>query len=257
VVVSSVTPFRPSASTDHRFGSSANDLVRVSTMTCHSSGSSSVAGGTAPAFSNSAPLCTSNVASPPSSSNMFGPSPSGHTSACWVHHQYSSSDSPFQANTGTPRGSSTVPFGPTAIAAAAWSCVEKMLHDAHRTLAPNATRVSINTAVWIVMCNDPVTRAPASGCASANSARRDIRPGISCSASAISLRPQPANDRSATLNSPSVKSPSDEVDIHQPLVETSRTSSPFPPERGQLKSRLIDPAHATTKWRLPALGNVA
>ena len=28
-------------------------------------------------------------------------------------------DSPFQANTGTPRGSSTVPFGPTATAAAA------------------------------------------------------------------------------------------------------------------------------------------
>jgi hypothetical protein len=30
-----------------------------------------------PAFSNSAPLCTSSVASPPSSRIMFGPEPSG------------------------------------------------------------------------------------------------------------------------------------------------------------------------------------
>ena len=29
-----------------------------------------------------------------------------------MHHQYSSSVSPFQANTGTPLGSSTVPVGP-------------------------------------------------------------------------------------------------------------------------------------------------
>jgi adenosylhomocysteinase len=33
---------------------------------------------------------------------MFGPSPSGHVRACSVHHQYSSSVSPFQAKTGTP-----------------------------------------------------------------------------------------------------------------------------------------------------------
>ena len=33
-------------------------------------------------------------------------------SICSVHHQYSSSVSPFQANTGTPWGSSGVPFGP-------------------------------------------------------------------------------------------------------------------------------------------------
>ena len=49
---------------------------------------------------------------------MFGPSPSGHVSACSVHHQYSSSVSPFQAKTGMPA---------SAIAAAAWSWVEKML----------------------------------------------------------------------------------------------------------------------------------
>ncbi len=46
---------------------------------------------------------------------------------CSVHHQYSSSVSPFQANTGTPDGACGVPSGPTTIAAAAWSWVEKML----------------------------------------------------------------------------------------------------------------------------------
>ena len=34
---------------------------------------------------------------------------SGHMRICWVHHQYSSSVSPFQAKTGTPAGASTVP----------------------------------------------------------------------------------------------------------------------------------------------------
>jgi hypothetical protein len=137
---------------------------------------------------------------------MFGPPPaspapfSAQVSAWSVHHQYSSSVSPFQANTGMPCGSSGVPSGPTATAAAAWSWVEKMLQLAHRTWAPSATSVSISTAVWMVMCNDPVIRAPRSGCASAYSARTAIRPGISCSASRISLRPKSASDRSATLN---------------------------------------------------------
>ena len=58
-----------------------------------------------PAFSNSAPLCTTSVASPPSSTISVGPLPSGHSSACSVHHQYSSSVSPFHANTGVPFGS--------------------------------------------------------------------------------------------------------------------------------------------------------
>ena len=148
--------------------------------------------------SNSVPLWTSSVASPPSSRIMFGP-PSGQVSACSVHHQYSSSVSPFQAKTGMPCGASGVPSGPTATAAAAWSCVEKMLHEAQRTSAPSATSVSIRTAVWIVMCSEPVMRAPLSGCDAANSSRVDIRPGISCSASWISLRPKSASDRSATL----------------------------------------------------------
>src|SRR3712207_6906384 len=58
----------------------------------------------------------------------------------WVHHQYSGSVSPFQANTGTPAGCSGVP-SPTTIAAAAWSWVEKMLQLTQRTSAPRAVRV--------------------------------------------------------------------------------------------------------------------
>ena len=124
--------------------------------------------------------------------------------ACSVHHQYSSSVSPFQANTGMPRGSSGVPSGPTATAAAAWSWVEKMLQLHQRTSAPSAVSVSISTAVWIVMCSEPMIRAPFSGCSAANSRRIAIRPGISCSASVISLRPKSASERSATLKSVSV-----------------------------------------------------
>ena len=36
---------------------------------------------------------------------------------------------------------------PSAMAAAAWSCVEKTLQDAHLTVAPSSTSVSIKTAV--------------------------------------------------------------------------------------------------------------
>src|SRR5215204_1523949 len=74
-----------------------------------------------------------------------------------------------------------------------------MLHDTQRTSAPRSTSVSMSTAVWMVMCSDPMTRAPASGCLPRYSARIDMRPGISCSASWISLRPHSASERSATL----------------------------------------------------------
>ena len=85
----------------------------------------------------------------------------GQRRACSVHHQYSSSVSPFHAKTrARPRGSSGVPSGPTATAAAAWSWVEKMLQEHQRTSAPSAVSVSISTAVWIVMCSEPVMRAP-------------------------------------------------------------------------------------------------
>src|SRR5215469_8732377 len=128
VVVSSVTPLMAAAIAVHLPGVSLSAWLRASMMTRHSSGSSSLAAGTEPAASNSAPLCTSRVASPPSSSSMFGPVSPSQVRACWVHHQYSSSVSPFQANTGVPLGSSIVPSGPTTTAAAVWSWVEKMLH---------------------------------------------------------------------------------------------------------------------------------
>ena len=79
-----------------------------------------------------------------------------------MQSQYSSSVSPFQAKTGTPAGSSTVP-APTTTAAAASSWVEKMLQEAQRTSAPSAVRVSMSTAVCTVMCREPAMRAPFSG----------------------------------------------------------------------------------------------
>jgi hypothetical protein len=50
------------------------------------------------------------------------------------------------------------------LGAAAWSCVEKILQEAQRTSAPNIVRVSIRTAVCIVMCRLPVILAPRKGC---------------------------------------------------------------------------------------------
>ena len=134
------------------------------------------------------------MTSPPSSTTSSGPVrvPSARVKvrASSVQSQYSSSVSPFQANTGVPLA---------AIAAAAWSCVEKMLHDAQRTSAPMSFSVSISTAVWMVMCSEPVTRTPFSGLVAACLRRIDIRPGISCSAMSSSLRPQSAREMSATL----------------------------------------------------------
>src|ERR1700733_547452 len=199
VVVSSVTPLISATALVHLPGASARELRSRSRMTSHSSLSPSAGDGTAPAASYSAPLCTNMVASPPSSRIMLGDCPSGQVSACSVHHQYSSRVSPFQAKTGMPFGSSGVPSGPTAMAAAAWSWVEKMLQLAQRTCAPRAVRVSMRTAVWIVMCSEPVIRAPRSGWDAAYSARVAIRPGISCSASWISFRPKAARLMSATL----------------------------------------------------------
>ena len=68
------------------------------------------------------------------------------------------------------------------------------------TSAPSATSVSISTAVSIVMCRQPATRAPLSGCALPYSARSAIRPGISFSAMRIFLRPSSARLMSLILN---------------------------------------------------------
>src|ERR1700727_2573266 len=122
VVVSSVTPLIWAAIRVNRCGSSC--IERVSSVnTTRSSSESAVDGsGTSPAASYSAPLWTRRVASPPSSRIMLGPSrpsPTPQLNAWSAHHQYSSSVSPFHANTGTPCGSSAVPSGPTTTAAAA------------------------------------------------------------------------------------------------------------------------------------------
>ena len=202
VVVSSVTPRIALAIRVHFVGSARSERCSRPRTIASSGFDADVGSGTSPSRSYCTPLCSSSVASPPSSRIMFGPSspdaPAGHVIICSVHHQYSSSVSPFQANTGTPWGSSAVPSGPTTTAAAAWSWVEKMLQLAQRTSAPRAVSVSMSTAVWTVMCSDPEMRAPASGLASPNSRRSAISPGISCSARSISLRPNGASDRSAT-----------------------------------------------------------
>ncbi len=174
---------------------------------------------------------------------MFGPSPSGHSSARSVHHQYSSSVSPFHANTGTPAGLSGVPPGPTTTAAAAWSWVEKMLQLAQRTRAPSATSVSMSTAVCTVMCSDPEIRAPRSGCWSAYSRRVAMRPGISCSASSISLRPNSARDRSATLKS--VSASSMPVSVCTAVVVM----------RSPAGSRWLAPRRRTRRARSPGAGS--
>merc|ERR1719264_421263 len=106
--------------------------------------------------SNSLPLWINKVASPPSSTNWSQPSAPGTVIICSVHHQYSGSVSPFQAK--------TVEVPALAMAAAAWSCVLKMLHDAQRTFAPKAANVSISTPVWMVMCNEPLIFRPLKGC---------------------------------------------------------------------------------------------
>ena len=58
------------------------------------------------------------------------------------------------------------------------------------------------------MCKEPMILAPLSGCSPAYSSRSAIKPGISCSASSISLRPNATvgADKSATLYGKSLKS---------------------------------------------------
>jgi hypothetical protein len=103
------------------------------------------------------------------------------------------------------------------MAAAAWSCVEKMLQEVQVSSAPRALRVSMRTAVWmaargqhvfhstyntkgsVLMCRHPAMRAPFNGWSAAYFSRVIIRPGISFSASSISRRPKAARLMSATF----------------------------------------------------------
>ena len=104
------------------------------------------------------------------------------------YQRYSSSVSPFQAKTGIPLA---------AIAAAAWSCVEKMLHDDQVISAPNSIRVSIKTAVWIVIWRQPAILAPLRGFEGPYFLRKCINPGISFSANVSSFLPNSARLMSA------------------------------------------------------------
>merc|ERR1719453_1175929 len=49
------------------------------------------------------------------------------------------------------------------MAAAAWSWVEKMLHEHQRMSPPSFLSVSMSTAVWMVMWREPAMRAPLMG----------------------------------------------------------------------------------------------
>lgn len=112
----------------------------------------------------------SKVASPPSSTINSGPFPSSQVKQSRVKFQYYSIVYPFQAK--------TVPVFDAAIAAAAWSWVEKILQLHHLTLAPRVLRVSIKTAVWMVMWSDPEILAPLNGFLAPNYSLSCISPGI-------------------------------------------------------------------------------
>src|SRR5690606_37220086 len=127
-----------------RWGSWAMVVASVLRISLNSSLSVVSGDGTRPVFSNSTPLWISRVASPPSSTIWVGPEPRPKAGIRSVHHQYSSSDSPFHANTGTPAGAlAEPPFSgrPTAMAAAAWSWVLKILQEHQRTSAPRRSSV--------------------------------------------------------------------------------------------------------------------
>jgi hypothetical protein len=119
VVVSSETPRQSLATSCQRVGYSAWTFLSRSLMTSSSWNRRGV--NPVVAVLELKPLWMSRVTSPPSSTTSCGPRrplPPGKLRAWLVHHQYSSRVSPFQAKTGTPAA---------AMAAAAWSWVEKML----------------------------------------------------------------------------------------------------------------------------------
>merc|ERR1719215_1361957 len=147
VVVSSETPLHFLAMREYFVLSTWMESFSNCKMHLNSALSVLAGSGSEPSFANfsssSLPLWMSKVASPPSSTSWSHPSSPGTVIICSVHHQYSASVSPFQAY--------TVEVPALAMAAAAWSCVLKMLQEHHLTFAPKAAKVSISTPVWIVM----------------------------------------------------------------------------------------------------------
>merc|ERR1719182_1076363 len=128
VVVSSLTPLHCAAILVYFVASIGMESLRVWRMHFISGFVVLAGSGSEPSLANfasaSLPLWISSVASPPSSTNRSQPSAPGTVIICSVHHQYSSSVSPFHAK--------TVAVPDFAMAAAAWSCVLKMLQEHHR-----------------------------------------------------------------------------------------------------------------------------
>merc|ERR1719276_352751 len=197
VVVSSLTPLHLAAMRVYLVLSAGMESFRSCKMRLYSGLSVLLGSGRLPSLayfsSNSLPLWIKRVASPPSSTSWSQPSLPGTVIICSVHHQYSGKVSPFHAK--------TVEVPALAMAAAAWSCVLKMLQEHHRTLAPKAAKVSIRTPVWMVMWSEPLMLRPLNGCEGPYSLRAAMRPGISCSAKVSSFRPNSARPMSFTLES--------------------------------------------------------
>ena len=80
-----------------------------------------------------------------------------------------------------------------------WHENKKRTQEDQVTSAPRAVRVSIKTAVWMVMCKHPAIRAPLRGLEAECFCLMYIRPGISCSAISISLRPKAAREMSVEI----------------------------------------------------------
>ena len=57
----------------------------------------------------------------------------------------------------------------------------------------------MSTAVWMVMCSEPMIFTPSSGFSGPYFSRVTIKPGISFSAMPISLRPKSANSMFRTV----------------------------------------------------------
>lgn len=68
------------------------------------------------------------------------------------------------------------------------------------TSAPSSIRVSMRTAVWMVICKQPAILDPFKGFDCPYCFLRLMSPGISFSASSISLRPHSAREMSAVKN---------------------------------------------------------
>ena len=141
------------------------------------------------AFSNSTPLCTSRWRR------------RRRRGSCWGRRGRASR-APARCTTSTPRASRPStrtpgfrprrwlrPRGPGSR-----RCCTRP--SAPRRRARSGSRSAPRSARSL---QEPMTRAPFSGCWAAYSSRIAIRPGISCSASVISLRPNSASEMSATL----------------------------------------------------------